>query len=105
MTVCIEDGLPEDVPECSRIACDSEIGKRYGFSMEGLAHKLGERLRQGALLLVAREGIERGKDAENKGILQDEQDRRGLQHSREPQRRILGFAWAEPSGAFGVAPY
>ncbi len=81
MNVRIEAGTPEDIPDCVRIACATEIGKRYGFIPATMTRKIKERLEQGALLLVARESSETASHG------------------------ILGFAWVEPAGAFGAAPH
>jgi ribosomal protein S18 acetylase RimI-like enzyme len=66
-----------DLGECASIACDSEIGERYGFvaaTMEGGLSRATAG--GGAELFVA-----------------------------ESQGTLLGFAWVEPRGAFCMAPY
>lgn len=72
-----------DIAACARMATDSEIGKRYGFSQDGMAATLSRALAAGTLpeaserLFVAIDGT--GK--------------------------ILGFAWIDLTGAFSSAPY
>lgn len=66
----------EDAADCARIACASEIGERYGFEPEALRRSFESALASGGDLFVA-----------------------------EGEGRILGFAWAEPRGAFASAPY
>jgi ribosomal protein S18 acetylase RimI-like enzyme len=82
MALLIDDVALGDLDSCARIACESEIGRRYGFERAALAEKMRAGLASGAVIAVARE------DA---GTL-----RAG---------GILGFAWIDPRGAFGSAPY
>jgi ribosomal protein S18 acetylase RimI-like enzyme len=76
--VTISDAEPGDIERCAGIACDSEIGRRYGFERVQLVGKMKSAVDSGLSIVVAREAA-----------LGD----------------ILGFAWFDPKGAFGSAPY
>ena len=65
-----------DVRTSAALACDSEIGARYGFVLEVLSGKLLEALGTRDELFVA-----------------------------EIEGSVLGFAWVDPRGAFSSAPY
>lgn len=80
MPLIIHDAIPDDLSRCARIACDSEIGKRYGFIEENLAARMLERHTRGDIILVARE---------SEMAVQD----------------IAGFAWIDLKGGFGQSPY
>ncbi|MDP2791571.1 MAG: GNAT family N-acetyltransferase [Rectinemataceae bacterium] len=87
MPLFIDDVRLGDIDSCARIACESEIGIRYGFARAALAEKMRAGLAAGAIIVVARE------DAE------------AVESPRPDPRDILGFAWIDPRGAFGSAPY
>lgn len=74
----IRDAAPSDIDRCAAIACDSEIGRRYGFEAFALREKMRSALREGSIIVVAHESA-----------LGD----------------LVGFAWFDPKGAFGSAPY
>jgi len=80
MALIIEDALPGDIPSCAQIACDSEIGRRYGFVQESLTARMQERLIGGDVILVARE-------------------------TELAIPEIAGFAWIDLKGGFGQSPY
>ncbi len=65
-----------DTPACAEMACASDIGARYGFEAGALAGEMAAAIGRGAELFVA-----------------------------EKAGRTVGFAWAEPRGAFASAPY
>ena len=65
----------EDAPACAAMACDSEIGARYGFRPDAMAEKLSAAAARGEAFVACEGG--------------------------EP----LGFAWIDPRGAFSSAPY
>jgi ribosomal protein S18 acetylase RimI-like enzyme len=65
-----------DIPKCATIACDSEIGRRYGFTQPGIETKLTGAMNGGSILIVA-----------------------------EVDSEIAGFDWVESRGAFGSSPY
>ena len=73
----LRDATCDEYPLCAKIAVNSEIGLRYGFIEEKLARSMGESVQKGACIIVALD--ERGS--------------------------MEGFAWVEPKGAFGFAPY
>jgi len=75
----------EDVPRCAAIACDSEIGRRYGFCAADIEKKMAASIDRTGLLLVARALGDEGTTAATS--------------------TVAGFAWIEPRGAFGQAPY
>ena len=78
----ISDATLRDLERCAAIACDSEIGRRYRFDRGILAGSMRRALESGAIIIAARGAAgEAGADA------------------------ILGFAWIDPRGAFGSAPY
>ena len=66
-----------DLESCAAIACGSEIGRRYRFDREVLAGSMRRALESGAIIVAA----------------------------RGAEGTILGFAWIDPRGAFGSAPY
>ncbi len=66
-----------DLESCAAIACGSEIGRRYRFDREVLAGSMRRALESGAIIVAA----------------------------RGAEGAILGFAWIDPRGAFGSAPY
>lgn len=76
MALAARDMAPGEPAACARMACDSEIGRRYGFDEAELAARLAAAPAHGAELVVAEEG-----------------------------GRVAGFAWIEPQGAFLAAPY
>jgi ribosomal protein S18 acetylase RimI-like enzyme len=80
MAIIIEDAFPGDILRCAQIACNSEIGRRYGFVQESLAARMQERLIGGDVILVARETEQAAPD-------------------------IAGFAWIDLKGGFGQSPY
>ena len=87
MSLLIDDVTLGDIDSCARIACESEIGKRYGFERATLAEKMRAGLASGAIIVVAREGT-------------------GMPDSGgSAPCGVLGFAWIDPRGAFGSAPY
>lgn len=87
MSPLIGDATLGDIDSCARIACESEIGKRYGFMRAALAEKMRAGLAAGAIIVIAREGAKM-PDAGGGAL-----------------RGVLGFAWIDPRGAFGSAPY
>ena len=87
MPLMIDDVTLGDIDSCARIACESEIGKRYGFMRAALAEKMRSGLAAGAIIVVAREGAG-ASDAGGSATC-----------------GVLGFAWIDPHGAFGSAPY
>jgi predicted GNAT family acetyltransferase len=80
MGIVIRDMEAGDAPACAAIACDSEIGRRYGFVAATMAAKLAAavdaKATRGEELFVAADGDS-----------------------------IVGFAWVDPRGAFSSAPY
>ena len=76
MPVRIRDMTITDAPSCAAFACASEIGRRYGFTKEGLAQTFTDAISRREQLFVA-----------------------------EEQGRVIGFAWIDPRGAFSTAPY
>lgn len=97
----VRDAAFAELDACAAIACDSEIGRRYGFEQTALAARMREALANGAIILVATVGS-------------DPMDTAGVQASASGSSRgsgsidreaILGFAWIAPKGAFGASPY
>ncbi len=77
MKVTIRSMEARDAGECARIACDAEIGERYGFVAATVEANLSRAVASdGPELFVA-----------------------------ESQGSVVGFAWVEPRGAFCMAPY
>jgi len=74
----IRDAEAGDIEKCVEIASNSEIGRRYGFERITLCTKMRSALESGSIIIVAREST-----------LGD----------------VDGFAWFDPKGAFGSAPY
>lgn len=98
----VRDATFAELDACAAIACDSEIGRRYGFERATLAARMREALADGAIILVATMG---SGPIENAGVQAS-----GRGSSRGPGRDsagagILGFAWISPKGAFGASPY
>ncbi len=89
MQIKIEDAVPGDIAQCARIACDSEIGQRYGFVEETLAARIQMRLQEGDVVLVARD----------MGAIESASSSNGAPSD------IIGFAWIDTKGGFGQAPY
>lgn len=87
MPLLIDDVTLGDIESCARIACESEIGKRYGFVRAALAEKMRTGLASGAIIVIARE------------------DDGTHETGGASPCDILGFAWIDPRGAFGSAPY
>jgi ribosomal protein S18 acetylase RimI-like enzyme len=81
----VTDGGREDIPQCAAIACHSEIGRRYGFRVADIEEKMAASIDRTSLLLVARALCDEGTTA--------------------AASTVAGFAWIEPRGAFGQAPY
>jgi ribosomal protein S18 acetylase RimI-like enzyme len=79
-------GSEEDIIDCSRIACNSEIGIKYEFTQEAISKAMLASIAQSGMLILAREN-------------------RNSETKKSTASRILGFAWIEPKGAFGQAPY
>jgi len=75
----IVQGTYEDINACAAIACDSEIGGRYGFTNAGIGASMAKSVASSGHFVVAKSA----KDASH----------------------IAGFAWFEPVGAFAQAPY
>ena len=93
MPLRIEDIARSEIDRCARIACESEIGRRYGFERETLAGRMREALASGSIIIAAREtGAAKDGDANGGSAEGGAGD-------------ILGFAWIDPRGAFGSAPY
>jgi len=88
MPLLIDDVTLGDIDSCARIACETEIGRRYGFERAALAEKMRAGLASGAIIVTAREGAAEGAES-----------------LRPDHRGILGFAWIDPRGAFDSAPY
>ena len=65
-----------DIEKCAAIACDSEIGAKYGFTPTMIETRLQGAMNGGAILIVV-----------------------------ETDTEISGFAWVDPRGAFGSSPY
>jgi ribosomal protein S18 acetylase RimI-like enzyme len=76
MQIALRSMTAQDASFCALIACDSEIGSRYGFEPERMADSLRSAIASGGELFVA-----------------------------EAEGGIVGFAWGEPKGAFASAPY
>ncbi len=76
MDTLIRQMTAGDTLACAAIACASSIGERYGFQPEVMAATLLAALDSGAELFVAEIG-----------------------------KRVTGFAWIDPKGAFSSAPY
>ena len=91
----VRDALPADLAACAAMAVDSEIGRRYGFEAAGLEAKLAAALAAGAIIVVAEAMAGAGNGAPGSGTDGRGKDGRGL----------AGFAWVDPKGAFGSAPY
>jgi ribosomal protein S18 acetylase RimI-like enzyme len=80
--ISIAEAKLRDFDGCAAIACASEIGRRYRFDRETLAGSMRRANESGAIIVVARAAAELGAEG-----------------------AILGFAWIDPRGAFGSAPY
>jgi ribosomal protein S18 acetylase RimI-like enzyme len=76
MSVAIRSMRAADAAACAAIACASVIGERYGFKPAEMAKTLTEAIDKGGELFVA-----------------------------ELAGTVVGFAWADPRGAFSSAPY
>ena len=76
MDTVLRDMVPADAATCAAMACDSEIGRRYGFELLTMANSLAEVLAKGGELFVA-----------------------------ELEGRLAGFVWMDRRGAFSSAPY
>lgn len=86
-----------DVETCAAIACDSDIGRRYGFSPERMAAQLAAALASGRQdLFVACDFAEAPMAAIAEAP---------MAAAADAPCGILGFAWVDPRGAFSSAPY
>lgn len=85
--ISIGDAKLCDLESCAAIACESEIGRRYRFDRETLAGSMRRALESGAIIAAARSAASPGSAAS--GV----------------PGPIIGFAWIDPRGAFGSAPY
>lgn len=88
----IVQGTNDDIAACANIACDSEIGKRYGFTRAGIFASMAKSMARSGQFVVAKSVV--AEKAEG-------QSARGT----EAVSHIAGFAWFEPEGAFSQAPY
>ncbi len=88
----IRDMRRDDASGCAAMVCSSEIGRRYGFSAEGLAAAFVSGLEAGEAFFVAEDPGIAGTGAT---VLPTAGD----------GARLLGFAWIDPRGAFSSAPY
>lgn len=86
--VSIGDATLRDLESCAAIACASEIGRRYRFDRETLAGSMRRALESGAIIVAARGAANPDAAAGQGGA-----------------GAVLGFAWIDPRGAFGSAPY
>lgn len=86
--ISIGDATLRDFESCAAIACESEIGRRYRFDRGTLAGSMRRALESGAIIVAARAAESPGSAAESGAA-----------------GAILGFAWIDPRGAFGSAPY
>lgn len=87
--ISIVDAKLRDLESCAAIACDSEIGRRYRFDRESLAGSMSRALESGAIIVAARGGAAEPGETGSAGA----------------SGSIIGFAWIDPRGAFGSAPY
>ncbi len=87
----VREAHKTDLGACARIACDSEIGRRYGFRPEVLEAKMEAALASGALILVAESDPPGSAAASGAGSAGSD--------------AAQGFAWIDPRGAFGSSPY
>jgi ribosomal protein S18 acetylase RimI-like enzyme len=76
MAIAIMQMNEHEAPYSASIACNSLLGKRYGFEQEVLTKKIIDAIHNKNILLVAK------KD-----------------------ETIVGFAWVDPKGCFSSAPY
>ena len=76
MAIAIMHMNEKEAPYSASIACDSPLGKRYGFEHKALTKKLVDAIHHNNILLVAK---------------MDE--------------TVVGFAWVDPKGCFSSAPY
>ncbi len=92
MPLIVDEITLGDINACALIACESEIGKRYGFEPSSLAEKMRAGLASGAIIVAARESV-------------GTPDAGGTNSRGTAPGEVLGFAWIDPRGAFGSAPY
>ncbi|HWR10356.1 MAG TPA: GNAT family N-acetyltransferase [Rectinemataceae bacterium] len=105
MQPLIDDVTLGDIDSCARIACESEIGRRYGFERAALAEKMRAGLASGAVIVVARESAGTPRAGGATRIAADRASATAAESRRPDPRGVLGFAWIDPRGAFGSAPY
>jgi len=91
--ISIGDAKLCDLESCAAIACESEIGRRYRFDRETLAGSMRRALESGAIIVAVRSAASPGATASP-----------GTATTGVPGP-IIGFAWIDPRGAFGSAPY
>ncbi len=100
----------EDAARCAAIACDSEIGRRYGFVAEKLEGNLKKALAEAAAGRAAAEQAAAGggAGATAGGAAADSAPARLFVWPlfvAELEGRAEGFAWIDGRGAFSSAPY
>ena len=96
----VRDALPADLAACASMAVDSEIGRRYGFEAANLQAKMAAAQAAGAILVVAE------VEAEDVAVVAADSARLvEAPMSDVPITIPAGFAWVDPRGAFGSAPY
>ncbi len=98
----VRDAAFPELDSCAAIACDSEIGRRYGFDQAVLAARMREALADGAIILVATAGSD---PTDNAGVQASGRGSGRGSGSAADRGAILGFAWIMPKGAFGASPY
>jgi len=125
MKSVIRDMKAEDAARCAAIACDSEIGRRYGFVAEKLEGNLKKALaeadagraaaEQAAADAAGQSAVGAGRAAAGGGV---GAIAGGAAAGSAPARlfvwplfvaelegRVAGFAWIDGRGAFSSAPY
>ncbi|HOV94615.1 MAG TPA: N-acetyltransferase [Spirochaetales bacterium] len=88
----IAQGAYNDIAACAAIACDSEIGRRYGFTQAGICASITKSIAGSGHFVVAKSAVTEKTEEQNA------KDAKAASH-------IAGFAWFEPEGAFAQAPY
>ncbi len=106
MTVRIRAMRETDAAVCARIACESEIGARYRMRLDALEARLRSAAAGGSVVFVAEcRGGGRHGHLGNPVTGETEDGVDGLDGDPAGACRVAGFAWVEPRGAFGIAPY
>lgn len=109
----MRDMAEADVAACAAMVCESEIGRRYGFTLASMEGMLAAALAASTFSRAADEasagrgGAAQAGGAPPTGVALPTGGglTAPLLFVAELGGKVAGFAWVEPKGAFASAPY